>query len=64
VLKHLICMTWMWEQFERLYSLNHSVVAEIEALVPHVKCMVCTHSSPRLSANSPKSGEISVVVTE
>jgi hypothetical protein len=30
-------MTWMWEQFERLYSLNNSVVAEIEALVPEVK---------------------------
>jgi hypothetical protein len=30
-------MTWMWEQFERLYSFNHSVIAEIEALVPDVK---------------------------
>jgi hypothetical protein len=30
-------MTWMWEQFERFYSLIHSVMAEIEALVPDVK---------------------------
>jgi hypothetical protein len=37
VLKHLICIKWMWKQLERLYSLNHSVVSEIEALVPDVK---------------------------
>ena len=38
-------------QFERFYSLNNSVVGSF------------SHLHPMISANSPKSGDTSVVVT-
>ena len=41
-------------QFERFYSLNNSEVGS---------GIISTLTSSRISVNSPKSGEISVVVT-
>ncbi len=53
-LKHLI---YLWHghgmQYESFYSLTQSIVT---------CCMVCTLASGRISANSHKSGEVSVVV--
>jgi hypothetical protein len=48
-----IGMTWMW------YTVWNILQPQ-----PLRSGMVCTPTSPRLSANSPKSGETSVVVTE